>query len=65
MRDVPPYAIVGGVPAKIIKYRFNEDDICKLQQSKWWEWSIDKIKDNARDFSNIEKFLNNIEMKEG
>lgn len=46
-RDVPPYAIVGGVPAKIIKYRFNPEVIDKLLELKWWNWSIDKIKKQA------------------
>jgi len=36
-KDVPAYAIVGGVPAKIIKYRFSKKTIAKLLQSKWWE----------------------------
>lgn len=35
-KDVPPYAVVGGIPAKIIKYRFTEDIIKELQQSEWW-----------------------------
>lgn len=35
-KDVPPYAIVGGVPAKIIRYRFSEDIIAKLLELKWW-----------------------------
>ncbi len=35
-KNVPPYAVVGGVPAKIIKYRFSEDIISELQQSAWW-----------------------------
>lgn len=35
-KDVPPYAIVGGVPAKIIKYRFSESVIKKLLASQWW-----------------------------
>lgn len=35
-KDVPPYAIVGGVPATVIKYRFNDDLICKLLDSEWW-----------------------------
>lgn len=36
-KDVPPYAIVGGNPAKIIRYRFDEEKIKRLQDSKWWE----------------------------
>lgn len=36
-KDVPPFAIVGGSPAKIIRYRFNEQQIAIITQSKWWE----------------------------
>ncbi|MEW9702927.1 CatB-related O-acetyltransferase [Paenibacillus sp. SI8] len=37
-KDIPPYAVVGGVPAKIIKYRFEQDVIDELLESKWWEF---------------------------
>lgn len=37
-KDVPPYAIVGGVPAKIIRYRFKEDICYRLLKLKWWEY---------------------------
>lgn len=36
-KDVPPYAIVAGVPARIIKYRFTENEINKLEELKWWD----------------------------
>lgn len=36
-KDVPPYAIVGGIPAKIIRYRFDEETIKELLELKWWE----------------------------
>ena len=42
-KDVPPYAVVGGVPARIIKYRFNELIIKGLLDIEWWNWPIDKI----------------------
>lgn len=42
-KDVPDYAIVGGNPAKIIKYRFTEETINKLLQEQWWEKDIDDI----------------------
>lgn len=42
-KDVPPYAIVGGVPAKIIKYRFSDDIIKRLLEVKWWNLSDEKI----------------------
>lgn len=37
-KDVPPYAIVGGNPAKILRYRFDEDTIAGLQKIAWWDW---------------------------
>ncbi|MGF7012115.1 acetyltransferase-like isoleucine patch superfamily enzyme/pimeloyl-ACP methyl ester carboxylesterase [Lachnospiraceae bacterium PF1-22] len=42
-KDVPPYTIVGGVPAKEIRKRFDESTIAKLKESKWWDWSFEKI----------------------
>jgi virginiamycin A acetyltransferase len=42
-RDVVPYSIVGGVPAKIIKMRFDQLTIDKLLKISWWDWSIEKI----------------------
>lgn len=59
--DVPPYAIVGGVPAKLIKYRFDEDTIEKLQRSAWWEFSDDKLSAVATTFDRVEEFLQNNE----
>ncbi len=43
VKDVPPYAIVGGNPAKIIKYRFSEDQIEKLLKISWWDWNDKKL----------------------
>ncbi len=43
-KDVPPYAIVGGVPAKEIRKRFDEETISKLLEMKWWDRPIDQIK---------------------
>ena len=57
VKDVPPYAIVGGNPAKIIKYRFSEKIIESLLRIKWWDWDIDKIHDNFKYFNDIEKFV--------
>ncbi|MGC3978380.1 MAG: CatB-related O-acetyltransferase [Paludibacteraceae bacterium] len=42
--DVPPYTIVGGIPAKEIRLRFDKETISKLLELQWWNWSIDKIK---------------------
>lgn len=43
-RDVPPYAIVGGVPAKLIRFRFDEATIEALQALRWWDWSDEDLK---------------------
>lgn len=42
-KDVPPFAIVGGAPAKIIKYRFNQDIIDRLLKIQWWNLSDEEI----------------------
>jgi acetyltransferase-like isoleucine patch superfamily enzyme len=63
-KDVEPYSIVGGNPAKLIKHRFDKDDIFHLLQIKWWEWGDEKIKENislinSEDITNfIENFKN-------
>ena len=42
-KDVPPYAIVGGVPAKILRYRFEPDIVLSLQKLRWWDLDEEKI----------------------
>lgn len=56
-RDVPPYAIVAGVPAKVIGYRFGEDTIHKLMHIKWWNWSDEELlKNEASLRGGVEEF---------
>lgn len=50
VKDVPPYAIVGGVPAKVIRYRFSEDMIAKLEELKWWDIPEVKLKKHIHIF---------------
>lgn len=45
-KDVPPYAIVGGNPARVIGYRFDEQTISDLLQLKWWDWPIERVREN-------------------
>ena len=45
-KDVEPYTIVGGNPAKPIRKRFSEATILKLLQLKWWDWDLEKITKN-------------------
>jgi virginiamycin A acetyltransferase len=43
-KDIPDYAIVVGSPAKVIKYRFNQEKIQKIKESKWWDYDLEKAK---------------------
>lgn len=45
-KDVPPYAIVAGNPARIIRYRFDEDTIAALLTIRWWDWPEEKVNAN-------------------
>ena len=55
-KDVPPYAIVGGNPARIIRYRFSPEDIDFLLSDKWWDKPVSWIKKNAHSFCNINNY---------
>lgn len=61
-KDVGPYQIVGGNPAKLIKSRFDEKTICKLQKIKWWNWDHSDIEKNIELFFDPEKFVNSFVM---
>jgi virginiamycin A acetyltransferase len=47
-KDVPPYSIVGGNPAKVIRQRFSESDTARLLKLAWWNWDFDKISRNVQ-----------------
>jgi virginiamycin A acetyltransferase len=57
--EVPPYTIVGGIPAKVIKKRFSDDIILKLLKIKWWDWPDEKIQANIQHIQsgNIDKLV--------
>ena len=54
-KDVPPYAVVGGVPAKVIKYRYDKETIQFLLEKKWWDMPIEWLKENSELFCDINK----------
>lgn len=57
-KDVPDYAVVGGVPARVIRYRYSQDQIDKLNAIAWWNWSDEKISECYEDFyEDIEIFI--------
>lgn len=60
-KDVPPYTIVGGLPAKEIKKRYSEETIKKLIQIQWWNWDEIKIKNNLQNImsGDIDKLTEN------
>ena len=47
-KDVPSYMVVGGVPAKPIRKRFDEETIQKLEEIRWWDWEEERIKKNIQ-----------------
>lgn len=55
-KDIEPYAVVGGVPAKFIKYRFDEEYRRFLLQFKWWNRDLIWIKDNYKKFIDVNEF---------
>lgn len=64
-KDVLPYSIVGGVPAKFIKHRFDSQDLIdKLVQSEWWNLTEDELQRNSQYFSNPIIFLDKLNEKD-
>lgn len=58
-KNVNPYEIVGGNPAKHIRYRFSNEAIQKLLLIRWWDWDVEKINNKVRSLSeaNVENFI--------
>lgn len=63
-KDIPPYAVVAGMPAKILRYRFNDAHIKLLQQFQWWERDEAWLREHAHLFQDIEKFVQYIQSVE-
>ncbi len=62
IKNVEPYSLVGGNPAKFIKYRFNKEQIDKLLEIKWWYWDDEKINKFSPILcnNNIDEFINSV-----
>ena len=56
-KDIPPYAIAVGVPAKVVKYRFDEATIKALLEKQWWNGTEDELKQVERHFWDVDAFL--------
>lgn len=56
-KNIPAYAVVGGVPAKILRYRFDSSEIDYLMKFKWWDRNYEWLKNNVLIFNDIKKFI--------
>lgn len=57
-KDIPDYAVVAGVPAKILRYRYTPEQISELNKIAWWDWTDEKIRECYNDFfENIDVFI--------
>jgi virginiamycin A acetyltransferase len=57
-KDIEPYSVVTGTPAKHLKFRFDSEIIDQLKKIKWWNWGDNKLKENVTLFNNPEQFIN-------
>lgn len=57
VKDVPPYAIVGGIPATLIRHRFDPTVISALMGIRWWDFDMEQLRFMAGDFSDVEQFV--------
>lgn len=56
-KDISPYCIAVGNPAKVVKKRFSDETIEKLLKIKWWDWDKERIYNNLRYFNDINEFI--------
>lgn len=59
-RDIPPYAVVGGIPGKIMRYRFGEEEIIFLEEVKWWDKPREWLENYAQYFDNIQRLMQEV-----
>ena len=62
--DVAPYEIVGGVPARHIGWRYDENTIAALMRIRWWDWSHQLLKERLRDFDDVSDFCRKYDPKD-
>lgn len=60
-KNVPPFALVAGNPAKVKKYRFTKEIREKLLKIKWWEWDVETVKERIGDFLDVYTFVKKYE----
>lgn len=60
-KNIPPYAVVGGVPAKIIKYRYDRETITYLEELKWWNLPEEMLQSNITIFQKVNFTIDDLE----
>ncbi len=61
-KDIPDYAVVGGIPARIISYRFNEEQKEFINSSRWWNYEEDFLRQHYRKMHNFESFFEMVKL---
>ncbi|OEF09493.1 CatB-related O-acetyltransferase [Aliivibrio logei] len=56
-KDIEPYSIVAGVPARLLRYRFTQQQIKELINIEWWNWPDDRVKSTLSEMKNIDSFI--------
>jgi phosphonate metabolism protein (transferase hexapeptide repeat family) len=56
-KDIPPYAVAVGVPARVIKYRFPAEVVAQLMATQWWDWERETLVERFRDLLDLDGFL--------
>jgi len=56
-KNVPPYTIVAGSPARILRRRFEENICVELEKIQWWNWDHETIKERVEDFKDLRSFI--------
>lgn len=62
-KNVPPYAIVGGVPARVIRFRFDDAQIEQLLELAWWDRDISWLSQNCQLFQDVDRFISNFRVE--
>lgn len=61
-KDVPPYCIVAGVPAKPIRERFPQETAARIERIAWWDWTREQLEERFADFNDVERFIANYDV---
>jgi acetyltransferase-like isoleucine patch superfamily enzyme len=62
-KDVPPYAVVVGNPATVMKYRFDPETIAALRRIRWWDWPDDLIAERVADLRDVQVLIDTYDRK--